>query len=735
MRANVHRSIFAPGLGAWGVGALILKSKISWVAVVAALLPAQGMAQTRLPGFVIQAPESASQDGQGTATPAQAETASSPVEGYVGSVTATGSKTATPITEIPQSISIVGREELEDRGATKVDEALRYTAGVFAQPFGADGDTNWIYIRGFDATQTGIFQDGLQQFSFAFGGFYIDPFALERIEVLRGASSVLYGGSNPGGLINNVSKHADGERLRYLESGINDAGNGWVGFDIGDRANPSLDYRVTGRIAGGDGYTDFEEDFRGFIAPTFTWHVDRDTDFTVLANYTAIDAVHGGGGFLPYVGTVIDAPFGRIDPEANFTEPGIDDYQRRQASIGYEAEHRFAPGWAVRQNVRYGYSDLHEVAPFTFGYADPVEGTLNRLAFQHDTTVNNVLVDNQLEGRAQTGPVQHRLLVGSDYKWFELDQLQQSVFGTPISATDPVYGAEQPPFAFFTDQVITLQQLGVYAQDQLRFGDGWIVTLGGRFDHVDIEAEGSPAFEISESEWSGRAGVAYEFANGLTPYASVSTFFNPQIGTLPNGDGLVPESGEQFEVGLKYKPTWFNGLFTVAWFDLTKQNVLVGNSVTNTQEQIGEVNSRGFEFEAKANVTENLKLTASLTALNLKVTEHLDGSLVGKQPFLVPEVYGGIALDYTFREGMLAGVTIGGGVRYIGESFADEKNLLVVPDVTLFDAKIGYAWDNWGIDLNITNLMDEEYVAGCQRDTGCAYGEGRVIKLKTHVTW
>ncbi len=718
---------------------------LSGVAMAALFLPAVGWAQTALAPITVE--------GEGDAGASAAEGASStpanggaatttasgtaPVEGYVARNTLSGSKTATPITEIPQSISVVGREEMDDRGATKVDEALRYTPGVFAQPFGNDSDTNWIYIRGFDATQTGVYQDGLQLFSFAFGGFLIDSFALERIEVLRGASSVLYGGSNPGGLVNYVSKRPNGERLRYLETGINDAGNAWAGIDIGDRAHPALDYRVTARIAGGDGYTDFEEDFRGFIAPSFTWHVDQNTDFTVLANFTAMDATHGGGSFLPYEGTVVRGPQGiKIDPEANFTEPGIDEYRRRQASVGYELEHRFAPDWAVRQNFRYGYSDLREVAPFTFGYGTNDPGTgkprLNRFAFEHDTTVNTVLVDNQLEGRVKTGAVEHRLLFGTDYKWFELDQLQQSGLGTPISPTDPVYGDEQPAYTFITDQVVTLQQLGVYAQDQLRFGDGWIVTLGGRYDYVDIQAEGPGAFQTWDDQWSGRAGLGYEFKNGLTPYVSASTFFNPQIANL--GSGFTePESGQQYEVGVKYAPKWIDGLFTVAWFDLTKENVLTGT--LQTQAQIGEVNSRGVEFEAKVNLSRELKLTAFATAFDLEITGDANSALIGNTPFLIPEQQAGIALDYTFRGGMLNGFSVGAGVRYLSDSWADNENTKKVPDVTLYDAKIGYREADWGIALNVTNLFDEEYVASCQGLLTCSYGEGRVVKLKTHITW
>ena len=131
--------------------------------------------------------------------------ATGPLTGFVPKRTATGSKTSTSIEDIPQSVSIVGRDQIDAQGAQKIDEALRYSAGVFAQPFGVDNDTNWIYIRGFDATAKGTYLDGLQNFSYGFGGFLIDSFGIERIEVLKGPASVLYGGSNPGGIVNYIS--------------------------------------------------------------------------------------------------------------------------------------------------------------------------------------------------------------------------------------------------------------------------------------------------------------------------------------------------------------------------------------------------------------------------------------------------------------------------------------------------------------------------------------------------
>lgn len=661
-----------------------------------------------------------------------------PVNGYVAKATTAGAKTDLPIEKVPQSVSVVGREEIDARGADQVDEALRYTPGVFAQPFGADADTNWLFIRGFQATQSGIYLDGLQNYSYAFGGFLTDSNDLERIETLRGASSVLYGGSNPGGLINMVSKRPTGERIRKIEAGIDNNGTASFGFDFGDTLSDTVAARINGRIAGGDGYTDFEEKFRGTVSPSLKIDLSDTTELTVLANYTHLDGVHNGGAFLPYVGTVVAAPFGYIARDANFTEPDIDDYNREQGALGYELKHTFGNGWKATQAARIAYSDVKETSLYPYGYSgyllSPAAGTdtLTRINFAHHSKTFAINADNRIEGEANTGPLAHKLLFGLDYRLFDLDQMQASSTGTDISAANPVYGLPQPAPVPYIDQTLSQQQLGVYVQDQIAFGGGWLATLNGRYDHVWTDAVGTPAYSGDDGKWSGRAGLAYQFDNGLTPYASVSTFFSPVLGA--NGSGVfLPESGYQYEAGLKYRPDWIDGLFTLSLFDLTKQNVLTGPWYA--QSQIGEVNSRGVELEAKVNLTDNWKLTASAAFMDVDITRDADAAIIGKTPYVIPETMASAWLDYTFSTGAFEGFTVGGGLRYVGSSWADNQNTLKVPDVLLADARIGYSRDNWGVDLNVNNIFDTDYVASCQTAYSCGYGEGRVIKLTGRFSW
>ncbi|OSQ47051.1 TonB-dependent siderophore receptor [Thalassospira alkalitolerans] len=666
------------------------------------------------------------------------ETPTSPVQGYVAKKSATGSKTDTPIEEIPQSVSVIGRKEMDDRGVDKVDEALRYTAGVFTQPYGSDTDTNWVYIRGFNATQTGSYLDGLQNYGYGFGAFLMKDYNLERIEVLRGAASVLYGGTNPGGMINYVSKRPTDEPLHKLQLSVTETGKLGTGVDISDRLSDVAAYRLTGQMTNGDEQADDNDGFQGSMAPSFLWTPNDDTSLTLLSSFTFVDGTHNGGlGFLPYVGTVTAAPYGKIDPETNFTEPGLDKDIRRQFMVGYELEHDISDDLTFRQNARLSHIDIHEIYYYPGTYVSSSDYNLKRWGFEHRTDVTSIGLDNQLEKQFATAGLDHTVLGGIDLKRFDIDRVEYSGSGTVVDPLNPAHGASQVARTAYLDQTIVLNQVGLYAQDQIRFADGWITTLNGRYDYITTNADDPIStnnnYSETEGEWSGRAGLAYTFDMGLTPYVSAASFFNPVLGSSSNG-AFQPETGQQYEAGLKYVPQSFDGLFTAALFDLTRQNVVTGSY--GAEKQLGEVNSQGIELEAKANLTEELQFSASLTAFDLEITKEENQALIGKTPTIVPTEQASLGLDYTFRQGVMEGFRMGGGMRYQGSSWADESNQNKVPSATVFDASVGYnVEDQWGLNLSVTNLLDKEYVAGCQSLTACGYAEGRAALLTLNVNW
>ncbi|MBR0695012.1 TonB-dependent siderophore receptor [Bradyrhizobium lablabi] len=665
-----------------------------------------------------------------------------PIQGYVANRSSSATKTNTPIMETPQSVSVIGAEQIRDQKPSKFDEILRYTPGVVAATFGADYRNDWFLIRGFKSDDIGLFLDGLQLFYTGFASWKLQPFNLERVEVLRGPSAVLYGGSSPSGIVNAISKMPPAEPIRYLETGVNNFGNAYLGFDFGGPvATPAQDgklfYRVVGQVQNGGTQVDFVPNNNYFLAPSVTWKPDADTTFTVLASASYNQT--RGQNFLPYVGTVVDAPFGRIPTSLFTSDPGMDTFKREQQMIGYQFERNLSDNVTFRQNARFAHVDVTESTLFGLGYATtPAAANLARGNFFASGIAGQTNLDNQLEYRFDTGILHHTALFGLDARYYQIDDWQGFGAATPINLLNPVYTPTAtfsgPPFQ---DARLTQKQLGAYVQDQIKL-DRFTLVLSGRNDWVETHNNNhiGPDQERSDSQFSGRAGLIYNFDFGLAPYVAYATSYNPVVGLNAAGQLLLPETGEQTEVGVKYQPNGFNGYFTLAWFDLKRQNALTTDpSNVLLQTQNGEVTSRGFELAAVANVMPGLKLLGSFTTYDFFITKDLNPALIGKTPTNTPQQTASVWGDYTFQQGPLTGFGFGGGVRYVGSSFADPANLLTVPSVVLGDAAIHYEWQGWRAALNVINVADTIYVASCSSPTACFYGDRRRVTASLGYKW
>ncbi|MEH2508381.1 iron complex outermembrane receptor protein [Bradyrhizobium sp. AZCC 1578] len=669
------------------------------------------------------------------------------VQGYVAGRSMAGTKTNTPIMETPQSLSVIGSEQIRDQKPGKFDEILRYTPGVVAGTFGADTRNDWFLIRGFKSDDVGLFLDGLQLFYTSYASWKLQPFNLARVEVLRGPSAVLYGGSSPSGIVNAVSKMPPTEPIRYLETGVNNFGNAYLSFDFGGPVatapeNGKLFYRVVGQVQNGGTQVDFTPDNNYFIAPSVTYKPDADTTFTVLASASKQDT--RGINFLPYVGTVVDAPFGRIPTKRFVGDPSVDTFKREQEMIGYQFERNLSDSVTFRQNARYAHVDITYRGLVGNSYSNIATGDLARYNWYAKNTANQGNLDNQLEYRFDTGPVQHTMLFGLDLKAYRIDDYQIFDFGgvPSINVFNPVYGVGDIPFtvAPFRNFLLTQNQLGTYIQDQMKFG-GFTLVLSGRNDWVSTSQADRPSgatlYNREDSKFSGRAGLIYNFANGLAPYVAYATSYNPIIGLNASNQLFLPETGEQAEIGLKYQPTGFNGHFGIALFDLKRKNVptTVPGIVPTLQNQTGEVTSRGLELEAVANLAPGLKMVGAFTTYDLFISKDANPALIGLTPTNTPQQVGSVWADYTFQEGPLRGFGFGGGVRYVGKSFANAANTLVVPSVVLGDAAVHYEWQNWRAALNFINIADKTYVASCASDTSCFYGDRRRVTASLAYKW
>lgn len=658
--------------------------------------------------------------------------------GYLRDTGDSATKGSVPLSETPQAVSVVGAEQIRDQAARTVVEAVRYSPGIRGETFGNDVRNDWFLIRGFTSQVNSYFLDGLQlQSSDSFATWKVNPYLLDRIDILRGPSSALYGSSNPGGLINLVSKRPEFRNGGEASIGLNEHGNIWSGIDTqGVNEDGTLAYRFVGTGNFGPTEVDFTDNDQFAVMPSLTWAPDADTSLTLYANVSKLKT--RGQNFLPYVGTAVDAPFGRIPRDLFTGEPDLDKFERTQAMVGYEFEHSFNDSVTVRQNARYGRLEVDFLNVYGEGWiGTPTADSaiLDRANFLSKPSLNLFNIDNQLEWKVDTGPVQHTLLFGLDHKRFDLSDESGFEDGPPLDILNPIYGSPGPAISRY-DQSDTLQsQTGIYVQDHIKY-DRWNFVLSGRYDTVRTRVTDRPTgarTRYSNDAFSGRAGVIYNFDNGLSPYASVSRSFLPLTGTDSlTGSAFEPEAATQYEVGLKYQPeAWGGSLIGFSAFDLTRQNVVTSDGIMFNR-QIGEVQSRGFELEAVGQITESLKATAAYTWYDLEITDG-NPTEIGKVTTGTPQSFASLWLDYALPPGQFEGFSIGGGARYVGSSYADAANLLKVDDVVLFDAAIRYEKQNFSAALNVSNLFDKAYVASC--NLTCFYGEGREASLTLTYKW
>jgi iron complex outermembrane receptor protein len=672
------------------------------------------------------------------------ETAYGPVQGYVANQSTTGTKTDTPLIETPQSISVVTRDQMQAQGAQNLAQTLRYTAGVTGELFGLDTRCYGVQMRGFNSWNQAFYKDGLQLRAPAFANFLCtEPYGAERIEVLRGPASVLYGQGDPGGIINYVTKRPPTTPFREIEfqaGSLNDfAGK----FDIGGPANKekTLLYRMTGVVRDADTQVDLVGLKRTFFAPALTWMPSANTTLTLLSHYQR-DNTGWSLQFLPAVGTLYANPNGRI-PTNRFTgEPHWDHYKNTTLTTGYLFEHRVDDIWTVRQNARYAHLDNDQKGVFGMGLdpADPTQRMLARYGDYGKSKLDSFTIDNQIQAKFATGPVRHTLLAGLDYQHHRFTDLGGGTNPLPsIDLFNPSYGLTTviiDPNGVYQDSTQKQGQAGLYIQDQIKL-DRLVVTLSGRQDWVSTTTDDHLAATTQVNKdraFTGRVGLGYLFDNGMTPYVSYSTSFLPVLGTNNvAGVPFAPETAEQYEIGLKYQPKGWNAFFTVAAFDLTRQNTLTddpGNP--NFQIQRGEVRSRGIEVEAVASVA-GLDLRGSYTYLDMEFTK--DTLLRGNTPYGVSRNRASLWADRTIKGGPLDGFGVGAGVRYVGSTWGDDANTFRLPNVTLADAAIHYERGNYRFSVNAQNLFDTIYLSSCSNMNGCYYGLRRAVIGTVRYRW
>lgn len=667
--------------------------------------------------------------------------------GFVPSTTSTATKTDTSLLETPQSVSVITRETMDVLGAQTLSQALRYSAGVLPDNAGAETRYDWINIRGISESTLGLYLNGLRLQSNT--EFRIEPYGLEQVDVMRGPSSVLYGQNAPGGLINMVSKRPTDASLHEIQLSGGSFNNRQAAFDFSgaiDEDHKVL-YRLTGLVRESDTQVQYTPDDRTYIAPSFTFRPSDRTSLTILASYQK-DHI-GFGQFLPAYGTVLNNPNGKIPVRRFVGDPDLDNTKREQTMFGYELAHDFNDNIQFKQNFRYSHLSYrvktagYGLGLVTMNGADPEAAEnyryVNRLPFSDMREVDVFGFDNQLQGRFSHGDWKHTVLAGLDY--YDYNQLRTQGRGATsvLDLYEPDYDGSAAITRIASKQRSHLRQFGSYVQDQIKYGDHWLLTLGARRDwatqKISNRLTGGRS-DQSDAANSFRGALMYRTDMGLAPYVSYSESFQPNIGTDRQDNQFSPSRGKQYEIGMKFQPQGVESFATLSLFDLRMTNVLTTDAVDPTYSSAsGEQRSRGIELEGTAVLGRGWRMLGSYSYVNAEITKSNDG-LEGKHPTQQPAHMASLWLDYTVQSGPLVGLGGGVGARYVGTTYIDSDNAMgKAPPRTLVDLGLRYvANKNWRFDLNASNLFDKIY-AICVTPSQCAYGTRRVVMGSATYRW
>jgi iron complex outermembrane receptor protein len=672
------------------------------------------------------------------------ERGTDPVPGFVPSVSASGTKTDTKLIETPQSISVISRDNLDARGVDTIAQALQYTAGVAVQTGGADPRYDQARIRGFETNGFSNFRDGLRDTangSAYFSVFRNEPYGVQRVDVVKGPSSVMYGQSPPGGLIDLISKRPTDQAFGEVVGLVGTADRLQGAFDVGGPIDKdkTLLYRLTGVLRDSDAqiakFSDKVKDDRAYIAPAVTWRPTNDTSLTILSDFQH-DVF--GNAFPVSVGVVRGGKIVDVKALPLFLgDPSYNTFDQTQYRIGYQFEHRFSDDLIVRSRARYGHVDL-EYRYITFaGTPLDTQTVFPRVSRKVLETTDSFNIDNHVIAKTWTGPLQHTVLIGTDYQAFQLGGDQFGGTAPSLSRINPVYGQQIViPTTLLQSYKQNLNQAGIYLQDQIKL-QNWILTLGGRYDAAQQTTlnrlNGVPQ-PNDDTAFTKRAGLTYVFDSGVAPYVSYSESFLPTAGIDFSSNAFKPTKGKQYEGGIKFQPNR-DLLFTAAVFDLTQDNVLTADPLhLNYSIQTGQVNSRGLELELLAKPMPGLNVLATYTLQNVKNTQSNNGD-IGKVPVQIPRNMASGFVDYTLQSGPLAGWGFGAGVRYVGESYMDILNTLTNDAYTVFDAGLHYRQPK-GINLalNVKNIANNDH-AQCTVTGGCQYITPRVVTATASYRW
>ncbi|RQI84923.1 TonB-dependent siderophore receptor [Pseudomonas aeruginosa] len=609
---------------------------------------------------------------------AEAERAEGPVQGYRANRSASATRTDTRIEDIPQAISVVPRQVLDDLDSARIERALDFAGGVSRQNnFG--GLTMFEYnVRGFTTSE--FYRDG-----FSANRGYMnapDSATIERVEILKGPASSLYGRGDPGGTVNLVTKKPQAERFARLHA----SAGSWDRYRSTLDLNTPLDeegdllYRMNLAVEDSKGFRDYADGQRLLVAPSFSWQLDPDTSLLVEAEVVRNRQVFDRGTVAPH------NHLGSLPRSRFFGEPDDGKIDNNNETLQATLRHHLNEQWSLRLASHYKHGHLDGYASENSSLA--ADGyTLRREYRYRDFEWHDSITQLDLLGDLHTGSIRHQLLMGLEYERYHNDELiLRSIPSRNPYAIDirrPVYGQPKPPFGRDDRNHEEVDAMALNLQDQIEFSEKWRGLLGVRFDRYrqDMNATrlNNGRFRDTSSQQTQRAatpriGVLYQATPEVGLFANASKSFKPNGGTDMAGKAFDPEEGRGYEAGVKLDLLDGRLGMTLAAFHLKKKNVLTADpSNPGYQQTAGEARSQGFDLQFSGQLTEQLRLIGAYAYIDAEVTKD-ENIARGSRLLNVPKHSGSLMGVYEFREGWLHGADAGAAVNYVGERAGDSSD-------------------------------------------------------------
>jgi iron complex outermembrane receptor protein len=633
-------------------------------------------------------------------------------QGYSVPNATTATRTNTELRDIPQSIQVLPQRVLEDQQINRLSEALRNVSGVSVGDSFGDS-LNRINIRGFQSDV--LLEDGFRRGSFSSRGTS-DIELIERVEVLKGPASVLYGNLEPGGVVNVVTRQPQADPAYTIGTVVGSFGLVRPSIDFTGPldANQRLLYRFTALYEAEDGFRDYGQDVNRFVlAPSLTWDLNDRTALTF--NFSYEDAQRPFDRGLPAIGNrVADVPRDRLfqDPSAII--------ETEELSASYRLTHNFNDNWQLRNEFRYLSVDTFDFRLDSWIIED--DGTLDRRWRSNDDYYEFYSLQTNVVGEFATGSVQHTLLAGIDFNRSTAQGGQRRLPGDPSFFLN-IFTQEGDLISRPNLDDLTLvvrsdtsreNNVGLYLQDQITLSESLKILAGGRFDVYDLQSLDSLSNTEAEDtvqRFTPRLGVVYQPSREVSLYGSYSQAFTPNIfGRTADGSFLDPELSEQFEIGVRGEFADGRLVTNLAAYNLIKRNV-EGPDPLNPDFAIavGKIRSRGIELDVAGEILPGWNAIASYAYTDAEITED-NYYPAGNRPNNVPRNSASVWTTYEFQNGNLQGLGFGLGLFFVGERTGDFDNTYELPSYVRTDAALYYRRDNWRAALNFQNLFDVNYI-------------------------